>query len=192
MWSIPDASGDGNTVAALAVAGWSGQPDNPAIAAPPAAASAAEDRNCLRERVTPGQREPPWGVMRRSRSSPRIRNLAVSLAKRVDDVDRLLVKKIPMARIDAANKVLGPRFITKYGSKQGVLVLGREIPLGIGAVIGGTGNALLGELTVRAARKAFGPARKSWDAAIGVGVDYDGDGDTIDVEIVDDGDEPSA
>ena len=47
-----------------------------------------------------------------------------------------------MTAINKANKVLGPRFITKYGTKQGVLVLGKQVPMGIGAVLGGGGNHL--------------------------------------------------
>ena len=53
-----------------------------------------------------------------------------------------IVQSIPMQAIDAANKVLGPRFITKYGTKQGVLVLGKQIPLFIGVGIGAGGNHL--------------------------------------------------
>lgn len=71
---------------------------------------------------------------------------------------KAIVKGIPMSAIHSANKVLGPRFITKYGTKQGLLVLGRQVPFGIGAVIGAGGNAALGRATVLAARNAFGPA----------------------------------
>jgi hypothetical protein len=71
---------------------------------------------------------------------------------------RNLAKAIPMTTIDAVNDVLGPRFVTKFGTKQGIRVLGRELPFGIGAAIGGGGNALLGRATVTAARRAFGPA----------------------------------
>ena len=73
-----------------------------------------------------------------------------------------LVKAVPMASIDAVNTVLGPRFITKYGTKQGVLVLGRDLPFGIGAAIGAGGNAALGRMTVSGARRAFGPAPHNW------------------------------
>jgi hypothetical protein len=73
-----------------------------------------------------------------------------------------LVKAIPMPAIDGINKKLGYRFVTKYGTKQGILVLGREVPFGIGAAIGGGGNFLIGQGSVRAARKAFGPAPAEW------------------------------
>ncbi|MGY1809998.1 hypothetical protein ACI8AF_21735 [Blastococcus sp. SYSU D00669] len=71
---------------------------------------------------------------------------------------RALVKGIPMSTINKVNAVLGPRFVTKYGTKQGVLVLGRQLPMGIGAAIGGGGNAVFGRTAVGAARRAFGPA----------------------------------
>lgn len=55
-----------------------------------------------------------------------------------------IVKAIPMAAINRMNKFLGPRFITKYGTTQGVLVIGKQLPLGLGAFIGGGGNLLVG------------------------------------------------
>ncbi|BCL17345.1 hypothetical protein GCM10017556_50840 [Micromonospora sagamiensis] len=60
--------------------------------------------------------------------------------------------------------VLGRNFITKYGTKQGIIVLGRVAPFGIGAVIGGGANAALATLTVKAGRRAFGPPPTSWGA----------------------------
>lgn len=64
--------------------------------------------------------------------------------------------------IDKINKMLGRHFITRYGTKQGVLVLGRHLPVGIGAAIGAGGNALLGRTTITGARRAFGPAPQTW------------------------------
>ncbi len=58
---------------------------------------------------------------------------------------RHLVKAIPTGKILAVNKVLGRNFVTKYGTKQGIVVLGRVIPFGIGAVIGGTANAIFSQ-----------------------------------------------
>ncbi|MBT9605749.1 hypothetical protein [Microbacterium sp.] len=74
-----------------------------------------------------------------------------------------IVQAIPMTVIDAANKVLGPRFITKYGAKQGVLVLGKQIPMAIGVVIGAGGNHAFGWLIIKAARKNLGAPPTSWD-----------------------------
>jgi hypothetical protein len=69
---------------------------------------------------------------------------------------RHVVTHVPVSRIHAINRVLGKNFVTKYGTKQGILVLGRELPVGFGAVIGLAGNAVLGYAAIRAARKAFG------------------------------------
>jgi hypothetical protein len=76
---------------------------------------------------------------------------------------RQIVKAIPMSAVNKANKVLGPRFVTKYGTKQGVLVLGKQVPLFIGAGIGAGGNGLFGWLIVKAARKILGPPPESWN-----------------------------
>jgi len=73
-----------------------------------------------------------------------------------------IVSSIPMKAINQANRVLGPRFITKYGTQQGVLVLSKQVPLGIGAVLGGGGNHLIGRGVVASARKIFGPAPGAW------------------------------
>jgi hypothetical protein len=75
---------------------------------------------------------------------------------------RQLVNAVPMATLKQINKVLGKNFVTKYGTKQGIVVLGRAVPFGIGALIGGAANATMATLAVRAARRAFGPAPESW------------------------------
>ncbi|MZD06582.1 hypothetical protein GTW43_15975 [Streptomyces sp. SID5785] len=76
---------------------------------------------------------------------------------------RQVVAKVPVETLRQINKVLGRNFITKYGTKQGIVVLGRVAPFGIGAVIGGGANAALAALAVRAGRRAFGPAPAAWD-----------------------------
>lgn len=68
---------------------------------------------------------------------------------------RLLVDAVPMAKINQINKVLGHRFVTRYGATQGVLVLGRAVPFGIGAGIGAAGNAAVGWSVVKSVRRAF-------------------------------------
>lgn len=67
-----------------------------------------------------------------------------------------VVKTMPMSTIRAANSVLGRNVITKYGTKQGIIVLGRALPFGIGAAIGGTAGALSSRAVMAAADKAFG------------------------------------
>lgn len=79
---------------------------------------------------------------------------------------RQIVSSIPMSAINRVNRVLGPRFVTKYGTKQGVLVLSKQVPLGIGAGLGAGGNHIFGRLTIRSAHKIFGDAPEGWDKAL--------------------------
>lgn len=76
---------------------------------------------------------------------------------------RHLVKSIPPSRIIAINKVLGRNFVTKYGTKQGIVVLGRVVPFGIGAVIGGVANAVFSQGIITSSNRAFGPAPATWE-----------------------------
>jgi hypothetical protein len=73
-----------------------------------------------------------------------------------------IVQRIPMSAINRINARLAPRFITKYGTKQGVLVLSKQVPRGIGALLGGGGNLLIGCALVRSAREFFGDAPAAW------------------------------
>jgi hypothetical protein len=69
-----------------------------------------------------------------------------------------IVRAIPMSAVSKANKVLGPRFITKYGTKQGVLVLSKQVPFGLGIGVGALSNHLIGRTIVGTAKRVFGPA----------------------------------
>ncbi|WBC15865.1 hypothetical protein O7600_03215 [Micromonospora sp. WMMA1998] len=73
-----------------------------------------------------------------------------------------MVAKVPSETLKQINKVLGKHFVTKYGTKQGIIVLGRVAPFGIGALIGGGANAALATLAVRAGRRAFGSPPPTW------------------------------
>ena len=75
---------------------------------------------------------------------------------------RQVVAKVPVETLRQINRILGRNFVTKYGTKQGIIVLGRVAPFGIGAVIGGGANAAIATLTVRAGRRGFGPPPTSW------------------------------
>ncbi|PWJ26222.1 hypothetical protein ATK17_2369 [Branchiibius hedensis] len=82
-----------------------------------------------------------------------------------------VVQAIPMSSIKQVNKVLGHNFVTKYGTKQGVLVLGKQVPFGVGAAIGGVGNAAFARFTIRSAKRAFGPAPETWPVHLASMVD---------------------
>ncbi|MFB6893560.1 hypothetical protein ACFCX4_30060 [Kitasatospora sp. NPDC056327] len=75
---------------------------------------------------------------------------------------RRIVADVPVQKLHRINRVLGKHWVTKYGTKQGVLVLGKLVPFGIGFAIGGGADALLAGGCVGAGRLAFGPAPKSW------------------------------
>jgi len=69
-----------------------------------------------------------------------------------------LAKSLPRVVVGPIADRLKRTFIKKFGVAQGTNVVGRLIPFGIGAVIGGGGNHLLGRQIVRTAREGFGPA----------------------------------
>lgn len=78
---------------------------------------------------------------------------------------RKVVAAVPMSTIRQVNRVLGRNFVTKYGTKQGVLVLGKSMPFGIGLLIGAGGNQAFGRVTIRAAHEAFGNPPATWPAS---------------------------
>jgi EcsC protein family len=45
-----------------------------------------------------------------------------------------------MATLQTANRLLGSRLLRRYGAKRGAVAVGRILPLGIGALIGGGAN----------------------------------------------------
>jgi hypothetical protein len=73
-----------------------------------------------------------------------------------------IVKIIPMETVLAINKVLGRNFVTKYGTKQGIVVLGEIMPFGVGALIGGAANGVFGQLVISASNRAFGSPPDTW------------------------------
>ncbi len=72
----------------------------------------------------------------------------------------LLADRIP--GISAMNDSLVKRFVVQFIAKRGMIMLGKVIPAGIGAAIGGFGNRALGRIVTVNARKAFGPAPRNW------------------------------
>ncbi|MRH92804.1 hypothetical protein GFY24_36215 [Nocardia sp. SYP-A9097] len=65
---------------------------------------------------------------------------------------KLLTNSIPAATLKSVNKVLGVNFVTKFGAKQGVLVLGKAAPFGIGMAIGAGGNLVMAKGVIKATR----------------------------------------
>jgi hypothetical protein len=70
----------------------------------------------------------------------------------------LVTSKLPKAAMSGLTDTIRKQFIRRFAASQGASVLGRALPFGIGAVVGGTGNHLLGRKVVTTARTAFGAA----------------------------------
>ncbi|MFE6864503.1 hypothetical protein [Nocardia sp. NPDC057668] len=66
----------------------------------------------------------------------------------------LLTKSVPNSTIQAVNKVLGRHFVTKMGTKSGVLVIGKAAPFGIGMAIGAGGNLVMAKGVIKTTRIA--------------------------------------
>ena len=61
-------------------------------------------------------------------------------------------------KVAGINSRLAHLLLTRFGARQGALLVGRALPLGIGAGIGALGNAALARAAIATARRAFGPA----------------------------------
>ena len=57
-------------------------------------------------------------------------------------------------------------FIKHFAARQGASIVGRAIPFGIGAAVGGTGNHLLGRKVIQSSRTAFGPPPVSFPSTL--------------------------
>ena len=70
----------------------------------------------------------------------------------------LVTKTLPSAAMGSIADRIKKMFLRRFAKAQGGRVLGRVIPFGIGAIVGGAGNNALGKRVVENARTAFGPA----------------------------------
>lgn len=70
----------------------------------------------------------------------------------------LITKSLPRAALAPLVDRLKSAFVRQFAAKGGASLLGKALPFGIGAVVGGTGNNLLGRRVVVNSRRAFGVA----------------------------------
>ncbi len=56
----------------------------------------------------------------------------------------------------------------KYALKRGAIAFGKLLPVGIGAVIGGVGNRVMGKKIIANARLAFGNPPPRWPSTLHV------------------------
>lgn len=70
----------------------------------------------------------------------------------------LITNSLPRAILGPLTDRLKSAFLRQFAARGGASLLGKALPFGIGAVIGGVGNHILGNKVLHAARLAFGPA----------------------------------
>jgi hypothetical protein len=75
---------------------------------------------------------------------------------------------LPLPTLARFNTRMLKYFVKRYTVRRGALMFGKMLPVGIGAVVGGTGNRLVGKKIVRNARQAFGPPPTRWQGALRV------------------------
>jgi hypothetical protein len=70
----------------------------------------------------------------------------------------LVTKNLPKSALGSVARRMRSFFLKKFAANEGAGIIGRAIPFGVGAVIGGVGNHFLGRRVVTSSRSAFGPA----------------------------------
>jgi hypothetical protein len=73
---------------------------------------------------------------------------------------------LPLPAVSQLNGRLLKYFVKKYTLKRGAIAFGKLLPVGIGAVIGGVGNRVMGRKIVANARLAFGSPPPRWPATL--------------------------
>jgi len=77
-----------------------------------------------------------------------------------------LTRQLPQAAFRPIADKVRDMFLHRFALTQSGSVLGRAIPFGVGAVVGGGGNHLMGRKVVNSARTAFGPAPEAFPATL--------------------------
>jgi len=73
----------------------------------------------------------------------------------------LITKTLPKAAVGPLVDRLKSSFVRQFAAKGGASFLGKALPFGVGAAVGGAGNHILGRRVVTNARRAFGPPPSS-------------------------------
>lgn len=70
----------------------------------------------------------------------------------------LVTKSLPRAAMGPIVDRLKSAFIRQFAARGGASFVGKALPFGVGAVVGGAGNHLLGRRVLTTSRRAFGAA----------------------------------
>lgn len=66
-------------------------------------------------------------------------------------------ERLPKGVVKSIGSRIRKKFMRNLVAKQGSALLGRAVPFGIGAAVGGAGNLMMGRSVIASAREAFGP-----------------------------------
>jgi hypothetical protein len=78
----------------------------------------------------------------------------------------LVTKTIPRAALGPIVDRLKTTFVRSFAARGGASFLGKALPFGIGAAVGGAGNNILGRRVLVGSRRAFGAAPLDWPAEL--------------------------
>lgn len=101
-------------------------------------------------------------MMLGSEGSDLVRNLAGQVAGKGKERNRywgeIITRGLPQLVVGPLTDRLKSVFLKQFALIGGSGLVGRALPFGVGAVVGGTGNHMLGRKVVQNSRFAFGPA----------------------------------
>jgi len=90
----------------------------------------------------------------------------------------MVTSSLPKSAVSSIGKRLRDTFVKRFAARQGASVIGRAVPFGIGAVIGGVGNHALARKIIDGSRSAFGPAPAYFPVPLDLSAPTDGDNGT--------------
>ena len=70
----------------------------------------------------------------------------------------MVTKSLPRAAVGPVVDQLKTRFVKHFAASGGASVIGKALPFGVGAAVGGAGNHLLGRRVLTTSHRAFGAA----------------------------------
>lgn len=71
---------------------------------------------------------------------------------------KVVTNAVALSTIRSINKVLGANFVTRYGARRGIVVIGKVAPFGFGFAIGAGGNLVMARGVIKSAKRMFDSA----------------------------------
>lgn len=75
---------------------------------------------------------------------------------------------LPLPAVSQLNSRLLRYFVKRYTLRRGAITFGKLLPVGIGAIVGGVGNRLMGKKIIANAHTAFGNPPPRWPSSLHV------------------------